>query len=406
MIKVGIDIGNSKISIVVCDIRNDGSKKILSFLSIPNTNLKKGLITNVPSMEEEVRNIIKNAAKESQTDIKSVNLNIPSIESKSIYKSSEINILGEMINDLHLKKTINQSGIFETIEGYETLQFLVTSYEIDRKFIYENPTGTYGDILKSNFYKYIVKKNIINTYSKIFENSNIYIENLIPTPLSSSLAVLNPDDKNLGAICIDLGASSSSISIFENEKIIYIDSINIGGKNITNDIARGVSTNFQSAERLKTLYGSVISSPSDENEIIEVQYMENDPSNSMQINRETINSIIKPRVEETLEMIWQNLKNNNLHKKKIKNVILTGGGSLLEGISNYAQIIFDSNVRIGYPINISGLEKKFLLPQFSQTIGSILYDKSHFEIDFIKNKEKNSKNTVLSRFSSWLDQYI
>ena len=94
------------------------------------------------------------------------------------------------------------------------------------------------------------------------------------------------------------------------------------------------------------------------------------------------------------------------HKKQIKNLVLTGGGATLEGITEYAQIIFDSNVRIGMPLSIKGLNKKFINPQFSQTIGTILYNKSDYEIEFLQNNDKNQKNTVLSRFSSWLDQYI
>ena len=190
------------------------------------------------------------------------------------------------------------------------------------------------------------------------------------------------------------------------DRLTFMDAINIGGKNITMDIARGVSTNLESAERLKTLYGSVISSPSDEYELIEVPYLSSEPSQFKQINRSTINSIIKPRVEETLELIWQKLKEYNFHKKHIKNLILTGGGASLEGITEYAQIIFDSNVRIGKPLPIIGLNNKFLKPQFSQTIGTILFNKSEYEIEFLKNSKKNKKNNVLSRFSSWLDQYI
>ena len=85
---------------------------------------------------------------------------------------------------------------------------------------------------------------------------------------------------------------------------------------------------------------------------------------------------------------------------------MTGGGASLEGITEYAQIIFDSNVRIGKPLPIIGLNNKFLKPQFSQTIGTILFNKSEYEIEFLKNSKKNKKNNVLSRFSSWLDQYI
>ena len=405
MIKVGIDIGNSKISSIVCDIKTDGSKKILSFISNPTTYVNKSMVTNLVSVKDEIHKTISEAAKESQTDIKSVNLNLPAIESSSIFSESEINVSGKMISDLHLKKAVNQSDILETIENYDVIQKFISSYELDNKFFSNSPIGTFGDNLKLNFYKFAVKKNYTNTLSSLFKNLNIHIENYVPTPLSSSLATLNSDDKLLGAICIDLGASSTSIALFENEKLIFMDAINVGGKNITNDIARGVSTNIESAERLKTLYGSVISSPSDEYELIDIP-MSNEPSKFKQINRSTINSIIKPRTEETLELIWQKLKEYNFHKTQIKNLILTGGGAILEGIAEYAQVIFDSNVRIGMPLSIKGLDEKFINPQFSQTIGTILFNKSDYEIEFLRSEEKYKKNTVLSRFSSWLDQYI
>ena len=135
-------------------------------------------------------------------------------------------------------------------------------------------------------------------------------------------------------------------------------------------------------------------------------YLSNEPSKFKHINRSTENSIIKPRVEETLELIWQKLKEYNFHKKQIKNLVLTGGGAALEGIAEYAQIIFDSNVRVGIPLPIKGLDKKFIKPQYSQTIGAILYSETDYEIEFLQNSEKNQKNNILSRFSTWLDQYI
>ena len=125
-----------------------------------------------------------------------------------------------------------------------------------------------------------------------------------------------------------------------------------------------------------------------------------------QINRSTINSIIKPRVEETLELVWQKLKEYDLNKKRIKNLVLTGGGSQMEGIIDYAQTIFDSNVRLGKPFGILGLNKKFSGPQFSQTIGTVFYQENEYELTFLKKNQKIKKNTIFSRFSSWLDQYI
>ena len=205
---------------------------------------------------------------------------------------------------------------------------------------------------------------------------------------------------------MDLGASSSSIAVFENGKVIFLDAVGVGGNNITNDIARGIPTDIENAERLKTLYGSVISSPSDEFELIEVPSQVTESSNFRQINRNKINTIIKARVEETLELVWQKLKEYNLHRKQIKNVILTGGASSLEGITEYAQIIFDSNVRIGKPNPIKGLDTKFLKSEFSETIGSILFNKTDYDIEFLKNTENLPKNSTLNQFFAWLDRYI
>ena len=134
MIKVGIDIGNSKISLVVCDIKSGGSKKILSFISNPTTYVNKSMVTNLISVKDEIHKTISEAAKESQTDIKSVNLNLPAIESSSIFTESEINVSSKMISDLHLKKAVNQSDILETIENYEIIQKFISSYELDNKF--------------------------------------------------------------------------------------------------------------------------------------------------------------------------------------------------------------------------------------------------------------------------------
>ena len=406
MIKVGLDIGNSKISCIVCDLKEFNKPKILAFVSLPTSDVNKGSFTNYESIKREVLEVVNTAAKESVTEIKSINLNVPLINSNSLFYNSEIEIENELISELHLKKAINQSEFFEESSSHQILMNYIINYDLDNKTISGSPLGNYVKKLNLNFYKLLVDKNIINTYLNLFKELDIHIENFIPTPLSSALSTLNKDDKDLGSICIDLGESSTSLAVFENSKLIFCDSVNVGSKNITNDIARGISTTKESAERLKTLYGSVISSPSDEYEIIEVPLYSSDEKRFKQINRNTINSIIKPRVEETLELVWQKLKQYDIHKKRIKNLILTGGGSQLEGIEDYAQIIFDSNVRLEKPIFIDGTKKEFSGPQFAQTLGAVFYDKQHYEVNFLKKSQNLRKNSIFQRFSSWLDQYI
>ena len=139
-----------------------------------------------------------------------------------------------------------------------------------------------------------LNKKFINNILALVKNLKLNVDYYIPSPLSSSLSTLSEDEKNLGTICIDLGHTTTSVCIFENKKFIFGDAFSVGSNNITNDIARGVSTTLASAERLKTLYGSVISSPSDENEIIEIPIISGENNQFNQINRSTVNAIIKP----------------------------------------------------------------------------------------------------------------
>jgi len=406
MIKAGLNIGNSKISCVVCDYKNFKNIKVLSLISIPSTEIKKNIIVNFSKLFEETKKLILDSEKNSQTKLHSININIPAIESISEFYNSEIFINDEKISNLHLKKIINQSNYFNKNENYfEAINNIIT-YELDNKLIYSDPIGNYANKIRIFFYRLLLNKKFVNNILALFENLKLNVDHYIPSPLSSSLSTLSEDEKKLGTICIDLGHTTTSVCIFENKNFIFGDAFLVGSNNVTNDIARGVSTTLASAERLKTLYGSVISSPSDENEIIEIPIISGENNQFNQINRSTINAIIKPRIEETLEIVWQKIKQNNLHNKKIRNVVLTGGGAQLEGIKEYAKVIFSSNVRIGKPLNYLNLDKKFSNSSMADIIGSVLFDPDNYEIKYLKKDRKNKKKPGFSGFFDWLDQYI
>ena len=406
MIKAGLNIGNSKISCVVADYKSQKNINFLSMISIPTSNIKKNIILNYENLTEEIKKLIFETEKQSQTKLNSLNLNISLIDSTSHYFSSQTNLDHEKISDLHIKKIINNSEYFEHDKDKFEIMNNIISFEVDKNYFYSIPIGNYSNHLKINFYKLLVQKKYLDNLNSLLKNIKINIENYIPSPLSSSLATLTNDEKELGTICLDFGHSTTSIAIYENKKLIYADSLGIGSNNITLDIARGVSTNISSAERLKTLYGSLLSSPSDEHEIIEIPNVSGENNQFRQINRSFLNSIIKPRMEETLEIVWQRIKQNNLHSKKIKNIIITGGGSQLEGIEEYAKIIFSSNVRIAKPKESLNIDPKFKKAIYSDIIGTILFESDQIRENYLDKTDKKRKKASISGFFSWLDQYI
>jgi len=406
MIKAGLDIGNSKISFVIADYKNNENINILSIASVPNNNIKKNIILDFENLHDQIKSLVIEAEKQSQTKLNSINLNLSLLNSNSHYYDSEIELKNERISELHLKKIINQSEYFNNpSEKFEIFNNII-SYDIDNNLYFNAPIGNYSDNIKINFYKIYIQKKYSDNISSVIKKLKLNIDNYIPSPLSSSLSSLTKDEKELGTICIDLGHSTSSISVFENNKFVYGDAIGIGSNNVTLDIARGLSTTISSAERLKTLYGSLVSSPSDDHEIIEIPIVSGDKNTFKQITRSSLNAIIRPRIEETLEMIWQKIKDNNLKNKKLNNVVLTGGGAMMDNIEKYVETIFASGVRVSSPLEQLNLTNNFKKPNYCDIIGSVLYDQDLFKINFLANQSKNSKNQGISSFFTWLDQYI
>ena len=406
MIKAGLDIGNSKISCVIADYKNTENINILSMASVPNNNIKKNIILNFENLHDQIKSLFKEAEKQSQTKLNSINLNLSLLNSYSHYYNSAIKLKNERISELHLKKIINQSEYFNNLSEKFEIFNNITSYDIDNNLYFNAPIGNYSDNIKINLYKIYIQKKYLDNISSVIKKLKLNIDNYIPSSLSSSLSSLTKDEKELGTICIDLGHSTSSISVFQNNKFVYGDAIGVGSNNVTLDIARGLSTTISSAERLKTLYGSLVSSPSDDHEIIEIPIISGDKNTFKQITRSSLNAIIRPRIEETLEMIWQKIKDNNLRNKKLNNVVLTGGGAMMDNITKYVETIFASGVRVSNPLDQLNLENNFKKPNFCDIIGSILYDESSFKINFLANQSKNSKKQGILGFFSWLDQYI
>ncbi len=406
MIKAGLDIGNSKISCIIADYKNTENINILSIASVPNTNIKKNIILNFENLHDQIKSLVIEAEKQSQTKLNSVNLNLSLLNSYSHYYDSAIELKNERISELHLRKIINQSEYFNNISEKFEIFNNITSYDIDNNLYFNAPIGNYSDNIKINFYKILIQKKYSDNISSVIKKLKLNIENYIPSPLSASLSSLTKDEKELGTICIDLGHSTSSISVFENNKFMYGDTIGVGSNNVTLDIARGLSTTISSAERLKTLYGSLVSSPSDDHEIIEIPITSGDKNIFKQITRSSLNAIIRPRIEETLEMIWQKMRDNNFRNKNINNVVLTGGGAMMDNIAKYVETIFASGVRVSNPLNQLNLENNFKKPNYCDIIGSILYDENLFKIGFLTNLSKNSKKRGISSFFTWLDQYI
>lgn len=179
---------------------------------------------------------------------------------------------------------------------------------------------------------------------------------------------------DLGCTVIDMGGGVTSIAVFQGGKLIYTDAVPVGGQHVTSDIARGLTTPLDKAERLKTFYGSAIASANDQNEMIDVpQLGEDERNHSNHVPRSLLIGIIQPRVEEIFELVRARLEDSGLGAAAGRRVVLTGGASQLPGLRDLGQSVLDKQVRLGRPIRISGLPDAVAGPAYATTAGLLTY---------------------------------
>ncbi|WP_461384464.1 cell division protein FtsA, partial [Devosia indica] len=198
------------------------------------------------------------------------------------------------------------------------------------------------------------------------------LEGVVAAPFAAGLAVLEEDEMELGAVCIDMGGGSTSAAVFAGGSLVHVDSLSVGGQHVTQDIARGLSTTMAGAERIKTLHGSAIASSGEDREMIEAPPRGDDPAAGPVVApRSLLKGVIAPRVEETLELMRERLKAADAPLPPGAGVVLTGGASELAGVREVAVRIFDRPVRLGRPRRAPHLSEAASGPAFAAAAGAL-----------------------------------
>ena len=216
------------------------------------------------------------------------------------------------------------------------------------------------------------------------ERCHLDVEAMVASPYVAGLSALADDEADLGAAVIDMGAGTTTIAVFSGGRFVHADGFALGGQHVTMDLARGLNARIADAERIKTLYGSVLAGGSDERDMIAVPPVDDDEREAPQfVSRAKLVRIIKPRIEEILEMVRDRLAASPFAAEPRGRVVLTGGASQLTGLPELAAQILGRPVRIGRPLGIAGLPEEAKGPAFAVAAGLLVYPQAahleHFE---------------------------
>jgi cell division protein FtsA len=213
------------------------------------------------------------------------------------------------------------------------------------------------------------------------ERCNLEVEAVVATPYASGLSVLVDDEAEIGVVVIDMGGGTTSIGVFSQGHVMHVDGVAVGGHHITMDLARGLSTKLSAAERIKTLYGSTMTSSADDRDMISVPSVDDeDREHGQHVPKSQLVRIIRPRVEEILELVRDRLKSAGFSTEAGRRVVLTGGAAQLTGLPELARSILGGQVRIGRPLGIKGLPEAAKGSPFAGAVGLLVYPQvAHIE---------------------------
>ena len=369
-----LDIGSSKISCLIGKVEDSGRPTVIGIGHQLSRGVKNGTIVDMDEAEMAILTAVHAAEKMSAETIEEVVVNLSGGYPASQTVGVEVAIAGHEVGDADLRRVLEHGRAIDVGPDRQVVHSIPVGYTIDGNRGIRDPRGMYGDRLGVTMHIVTAAAGAARNIATCVNRCHLEVSALVVSPYASGLATLVEDEKDLGVTVIDMGGGTTGIAVFFDGQVVFTDTIAIGGNHVTSDIARGLSTPLVHAERMKTLYGSALTSPSDERELINVPQIGEDGSGTPnQVAKSILVGIIQPRLEETFELVRARLEASGFDKIAGRRVVLTGGAAQLTGARELAQLVLDKQVRMGRPIRIAGLAESTAGPAFSTAAGLIAY---------------------------------
>lgn len=393
---LGIDIGSTKVCSIIAEVR-ESSVQIIGTGSCKSQGIKKGAITNLEQASKAIRQSIEDAKRMAGVNPKKAIISLSGAHAKGINSSGIANVVrGEVSLDVistALDVAKHNAGISK---DYEVVHILPFRFKLDDQDFVEDPIGMTGSSLKVDAHIVTVQKASLENLKRAVLLAGIEVENVVLSSYAASIAVLHEDEKELGVVCIDMGAETCDLMIYDGNSMRYNDFLGVGSNNISNDIARVLNTKLVIAEEIKKTYGNLLPSDADKEQVLEVPRNGNSKEDELiDVQLNLIDSIIGARVQETLEILGRSIERSGL-RNNVSGIVLTGGMANLKGMREFASAIFSPlSVRLARPAEIGGLFDSLKDSSSSVVVGLILYGAGSFT-----NYEKDSQGNILNKHNT------
>jgi cell division protein FtsA len=400
---VGLDIGTTKICCIVGELIEAGPNPVIDIIGIgsaPSVGLRKGVVINIDSTVESITKAIEEAELMAGVEITSVYTGIAGGHIKSFNSTGMVAVKDKEIKESDVQRVIDAAKAIAIPLDREVIHVMPQEYTIDGQGGIKDPIGMTGIRLEGTVHIVTGAVSSAQNIIKCANKAGLNVQEICLEPIASAAAVLTEDEKELGVILVDIGGGTSDLCIYKNGAIVHTGVLAVGGNHVTNDIAMGLRTPQNEAEKLKIAHGCAMAAMVRSDETIEVAGVGG--RKSRLVPRRLLAEIIEPRIEEMFSLIHREVLASGHAEMISGGVVLTGGSSLLEGMPEMAEFIFEMPVKRGVPLGMGGLRDVVNSPKFATGVGLLKYggrtgSKAKFQI-----REKNIYDKVRGSMRTWI----
>ncbi len=368
-----LDIGTTKIACLIGRTESDGSLRVLGFGWQRGSGVRGGTITDLERAERAIRACVGQAEDMADTRLRSITVNLSCGTPESRLFNVQWPVGGRAVDESDIRRVVSEGRARAVSEGRDIIHALPLAFSVDETAGVADPRGLHCGTLIARLHVIDATTNALRTLETCIGRCDLHISAVVSSPMAAGLSTLVEEERELGTTVIDMGGGTTGMAVFAEGQLLHTALLPIGGTHVTSDLARMLSTPTDHAERLKTLYGSVQASPDDERELLPVPLVGEEEHQMAKVPRSAVVNIIRPRLEETFEMVRERLDASGFARAAGARVVLTGGASQLGGVRELAATILDRPVRLGRPSGLRGLPDNASGPAFATAAGLIAW---------------------------------
>jgi cell division protein FtsA len=396
---VGLDIGTSKIVVIVAAVLPDGGLEVIGLGQHPSRGLKKGVVVNIEATVNSIQRALEEAELMADVKIREVITGIAGSHIKSFNSHGMVAIKDKEVARSDVERVLETARAVSIPTDQQILHILTQEFIIDDQGDVREPVGMSGVRLEVKVHIVTGAVSAAQNIMKCVRRCGLEVRDLILQPLASAMAVLTEDERDLGVCLVDIGGGTTDIAVFVQGAIRHTAVIPIAGDQITNDIAMALRTPTKDAEEIKIVHGCALRQLADANQLVEVPGVGD--RGPRQMSRHTLAEVIEPRVEELFSLIQAELRRSGFEELMASGIVLTGGTSAMVGMLELGEEIFHMPVRVGVPNYRGGLSDVVRNPRFATGMGLLLSGFEQHQKERVSRASITSFSQLVERMKNW-----